>query len=312
MDNEMNKRPSLQFYPADWLKDPDLQMCSMGTIGIWINLLCRMWEAKEEGILRGKPDELALLIGAKPREFKKFLEEAERHYFCDVLRDVTKSYSVVTVKCRRMNKLFLEREGAKKRMQRHRGKQCDAVVTPYTSSSSSSSKKDKQKYGEFVLLTKGQYQELIKKLTKPVVDQLIVDLNLGIGTHGYKYKSHYHVIQTWHRKNLKSKGGSAVPQEKLATPVCIVCKATGRWYKKDRQGKPVYLCPTCAKALATVGIMNWGHLKKSAIEKGVERGKAMLATRSTPAEPTHEASVNDKRNAAAKLIAENTKNFGKV
>ncbi len=173
-------------------------------------------------------------------------------------------------------------------------------------------KLSKDKYGEFVLLSKDQYQELVKKLTKPVVDQLIVDLNLGIGTHGYKYKSHYHVIQTWHRKNLKSKGGSAVPQEKLATPICLVCKATGRWYKTDRQGKPVYLCPTCAKALATVGITNWGYMKKSSIEKSVECGKAMLATRSTPAEPTHEASVNDKRNAAAKLIAETTKNFGKV
>lgn len=173
-------------------------------------------------------------------------------------------------------------------------------------------KLSKDKYGEFVLLTKDQYQELIKKLTKPVVDQLIVDLNLGIGTHGYKYKSHYHVIQTWHRKNLKTKGGSAITQEKATTPVCIVCKGDSRRYQYDRNRKPVWLCIKCVAALIEEGVTKWGYLTKSAIEKIVEKGKASLAKRYTPKEPTHEASVNDKRNAAAKLIAETTKNFGKV
>ena len=98
MDDIMNKRPSMQFYPADWLKDPDLQMCSMNTIGIWINLLCRMWETKEEGVLRGTEGELALLVGARPGEFKKFLTECETHLFADV----TKSYNDVTIKCRRI------------------------------------------------------------------------------------------------------------------------------------------------------------------------------------------------------------------
>lgn len=135
MDNTMNKRPSLQFYPADWIKDPDLQMCSMNTIGIWINLLCRMWEAKEEGVLCGKSGELALLVGARPAEFNRFLRETETHSFADV----TNSNGVVTVKCKRMNKLFLEREGAKRRMQKYRKEQGNADVATSSSTSSSSS-----------------------------------------------------------------------------------------------------------------------------------------------------------------------------
>lgn len=133
----MNKRPSLQFYPADWLKDPDLQMCSMNTIGIWINLMCRMWEAKEEGVMSGKPGELALLVGARPSEFSRFLKECATHLFADV----TNCDGVVTIKCRRMNRLFLEREGAKRRMQRHRQKPCNGDVTPPSSTSSSTSLK---------------------------------------------------------------------------------------------------------------------------------------------------------------------------
>ncbi len=148
MDNVMNKRPSMQFYPADWLKDPDLQMCSMNTIGIWINLLCRMWESKEEGLLQGKAGELALLAGARPGEFKRFLKEAKEHKFCDVLQDVTESYSVVTIKCRRMNNVFLERERAKRGMRKHRAEQSYENVTPPSSTSSSTSSSKSNKYVE--------------------------------------------------------------------------------------------------------------------------------------------------------------------
>lgn len=197
MDNDMNKRPSLQFYPADWLKDPDLQMCSMNTIGIWINLLCRMWESKEEGILSGKVGELALLVGARPSEFSRFLREAETHLFADV----TKSYSVVTIKCRRMNKLFLEREGAKKRMQRHRSKPCNADVTKHSSSSTSSSPtKSKNKHLNFVFLTKDEYTKLLDKFGESRTTELIEELNIGLGSKGYKYKSHYFTILSWARR----------------------------------------------------------------------------------------------------------------
>jgi hypothetical protein len=133
MDDKMNKRPSLQFYPADWLKDPDLQMCSMNTVGVWINLLCRMWESKEEGVLKGKVEELALLVGANPVEFERFLNDVKSHNFADV----TNCNGDVTIICRRMNRLYKEREGTKARVRKHRNKD----VTLYSSSSTSSSNK---------------------------------------------------------------------------------------------------------------------------------------------------------------------------
>lgn len=192
-ENNMNRRPSLQFYPADWIKDPDLQMCSMNTIGVWINIMCRMWEVKEEGILQGKVSELALLVGAKPGEFRRFLKEAEEHKFCDVLHDVTDNYNYVTIKCRRMNKLFLEHEGAKRRMQKHRGKQCNDDVAPHSSTSSSSSTTNKEYmsiFDESRKLFKGtkrglqtEYDNFVKKhadwkevlsLLAPAVSQQII------------------------------------------------------------------------------------------------------------------------------------------
>ena len=46
------KLPSFQFYPGDWMKDPQLRLCSPGARGIWIDLLCLMFESEQRGVLR--------------------------------------------------------------------------------------------------------------------------------------------------------------------------------------------------------------------------------------------------------------------
>ncbi len=134
----MNKRPAFQFYPADWIKDPDLQMCSMSTIGIWINLICRMWEAKEQGKVRGTKEEICQIVGCTISELALFFDDNNFHKFANV----TKRNKKVTIINRRMYKDYIERESVKKRVSRHREKRkrkCNAKVTPYSSSSPSSS-----------------------------------------------------------------------------------------------------------------------------------------------------------------------------
>ena len=61
--------------------------------------------------------------------------------------------------------------------------------------------KDKDKFLDFVLLTKEEYISLIEKLTEPVVKEYIERLNNYIGAKDVKYKSHYHAILTWVRKD---------------------------------------------------------------------------------------------------------------
>jgi hypothetical protein len=48
----MAKLPSFQFYPGDWLKDPLLRAASSGARGLWIDMLCLMWEAQPRGYLQ--------------------------------------------------------------------------------------------------------------------------------------------------------------------------------------------------------------------------------------------------------------------
>jgi hypothetical protein len=76
------KRPSFQFYPADWRKDAELQSCSLLARGLWHEVLCIMHECEPYGELRvnGKPmtaDQLGRLVGITTAECKRCIQELE-------------------------------------------------------------------------------------------------------------------------------------------------------------------------------------------------------------------------------------------
>jgi predicted phage replisome organizer len=60
----------------------------------------------------------------------------------------------------------------------------------------------KTKYLEFVLLTDDEHNKLKEKFNSRLPN-LIENLNNYIGSTGKKYKSHYHTILSWERKNDK-------------------------------------------------------------------------------------------------------------
>jgi hypothetical protein len=45
------KMPALQFYPADWRKDPGVQSLGFFERGVWFEMLCMMHESEERGVL---------------------------------------------------------------------------------------------------------------------------------------------------------------------------------------------------------------------------------------------------------------------
>lgn len=62
------KMPAMQFYPADWRKDPGVQALGYFDRGVWFEMLCLMHESSERGVLllNGKPmpsDALANVLG---------------------------------------------------------------------------------------------------------------------------------------------------------------------------------------------------------------------------------------------------------
>jgi len=76
------KRPSFQFYPADWRKDSALQSCSISARGLWIEMTCIMHECEPYGYLavNGKgfdAAQLSRLVGESAGVVKKLLGELE-------------------------------------------------------------------------------------------------------------------------------------------------------------------------------------------------------------------------------------------
>jgi len=74
------KRPSFQFYPADWLTDAALRMVSIGARGMWIDMLCLMHQGSEYGYLKVNNKvilnaNLARMIGATLPEVEGWLDE---------------------------------------------------------------------------------------------------------------------------------------------------------------------------------------------------------------------------------------------
>jgi hypothetical protein len=66
--------------------------------------------------------------------------------------------------------------------------------------------KQKQKYGEHVLLFPAEHLALTEKLGAARLVDLIEDLNYGIGSHGYEYKNHYATILSWDKRDRKKNG----------------------------------------------------------------------------------------------------------
>jgi hypothetical protein len=74
----MAKLPALQFYPADWRKDPGVQALNYFDRGVWFEILCFMHESEQRGrlLLAGRPlpdDALARLLGLDKQALKSTL-----------------------------------------------------------------------------------------------------------------------------------------------------------------------------------------------------------------------------------------------
>ena len=167
------KAPAFQFYVKDWLCDPQLRMCSHTTKGIWIDLLCLMWEAPERGKLTGTIDQFCKMLSSQNGDFEQFLNDVKSTKFANV----TFCNIDITIENRRMLRDEKIKYNTKLRVQKHRRKApCNENVTTPSSSSSSIIKKYNKKKDDVTLpewLDFGLWKEFLehrKKLRKPMTN----------------------------------------------------------------------------------------------------------------------------------------------
>src|ERR1700680_3225500 len=115
----MGKLPAFFFYPGDWQKDPLLRVCSKGAKGVWIDMLCLMFEAPNRGVLAfadGKPwsdQQIAEAIGGNTTSNLEYFAELIGNGVCH--RD--KKGAIFS---RRMSRDEADRKDNTKRQAKHR------------------------------------------------------------------------------------------------------------------------------------------------------------------------------------------------
>jgi len=141
----VGKMPAFQFYPGDWMKDPCVRRCSHAARGVWVDMLCLMFECSPRGVLGTgssvwSVDDVTAAVGGNADVTRKAIVELVEKCVCSV-DERGAFYS------RRMVRDEEDRKSTKVRVAKHRknGKEnisngsCNADVTPMLHRSSSSS-----------------------------------------------------------------------------------------------------------------------------------------------------------------------------
>lgn len=69
------KRPSFQFYPADWRNNAKLRRCSWEARGVWIELLGLLHDSDNYGVLSWPLKEIAQALGAPLKALKELVDK---------------------------------------------------------------------------------------------------------------------------------------------------------------------------------------------------------------------------------------------
>lgn len=226
--NRQDGRPAFLFFPNDWLSSPDLNSCSLEAQGLWIKMLCYIYQSPKKGVLllpSGKQIEsktLAKLCGEEEQKISILLSELEATGTFSRLEDGT-------IYCRRVKResdlIEARREagrlgGLKQKQSKDESKseatlenenENDSIIQTTSNNINvtevdklpEKEKPTKEKFSEFVLLKQEEHEKLVERLGEEGTKKMIERLNNYIGSSGRRYKSHYHTILQWAEKDKK-------------------------------------------------------------------------------------------------------------
>ena len=88
-----SKYPAMPFDTRDWLCCPELKVLAPDARGLWMDMLCYMWESPEKGVMvnpSGKPytqAEIVALIGSDAQGSTAWLSKLIQAGVCGVRED---------------------------------------------------------------------------------------------------------------------------------------------------------------------------------------------------------------------------------
>jgi len=69
------KRPSFQFYPADWMANAKLRRCTEAARGAWVDVMCVLHDFDEYGVCRWPLEDLARAAGVSPGSIQELVDK---------------------------------------------------------------------------------------------------------------------------------------------------------------------------------------------------------------------------------------------
>lgn len=92
--SKVDARPAFQFYPKDYRNDQNLAACSLAARGLWMEMLCIMFQAPQRGCLvyldahdvvrPVEASRLGRMVGCGVDEIQGLLDELKREGVCSV------------------------------------------------------------------------------------------------------------------------------------------------------------------------------------------------------------------------------------
>lgn len=189
----------MPFDTRDWLRCPELKVLSPDIRGLWMDMLCYMWESPVKGVMV-KPNgiiytqaEIVAMLGNDAKGSSAWLNQLIEAGVCGVREDG----AIFSRRMVRENELSRKRAIAGQK---------GGMSTSNRSERSGASEKarggkkvTKIEFAEFVHLTQKEYDALIAKYGQKQTAWMIqkLDNTKGSNTKKYQYTSDYRAILKW-------------------------------------------------------------------------------------------------------------------
>lgn len=215
----------MPFDTSDWLRCPELKVLPPDLRGLWMDMLCYMWESVERGVMV-KPngtiytqEEIVRMLGRDAEGSDTWLDRLIIGGVCGV-RDDGAIYSRRMVKDAKISQKRREaglKGGSTTKIKVFERKPPESPVKPSKEpptlfptepepqspppltpeQKAKAEKAKKYKYADNVTLTRDEYAKLCEQYSEQGANRMIEILNNYKGSKGKKYKSDYLAILNW-------------------------------------------------------------------------------------------------------------------
>ena len=214
----------MPFDTSDWLRCPELKVLSPDIRGLWMDMLCYMWESVERGVMV-KPtgdiytqDEIVKMLGVDASGSDTWLDQLIIGGVCGVRADGA-IYSRRMVRMAEISqkrreaglkggsttksKVFYHKQPEPKEKEPVQAELPLDIPEPDTpppltqEQVEKAAKAKKYKYADCVTLTRDEYAKLCESYGEDAAKRMIEILDNYKGSKGKKYKSDYKAILNW-------------------------------------------------------------------------------------------------------------------